>query len=258
MKIFLFIFLYKFMTMTTISRLIVLLMLPLGILAQTTSKKEVMTNEIDTSRHRSFEIGFGIGGMNYQGDIIPDKFSMKNAALGYSIFGRYNFSEAFALRLGYVGGNTGDDDANYPSRGNRGYAFTGKVNEIHLVAEWAPTAKSMYTYTNNGVYEFRKQLVPYVFAGVATGSSSASTQINKKATSDETGANSSYLAVPFGIGFRYPISEKTKIGIEVGMRYTNSDYLDGFSKRANPNNRDTYTFGLIKASFVLGNRSSNK
>jgi OmpA-OmpF porin, OOP family len=239
------------MTMTTFLRLIVLFMLPFSILAQTTSKKEVMTNELDTSRHRSFEIGFGIGGMNYQGDIIPDKFSLSNAAIGYSIFGRYNFSEAFALRLGYVGGNTSDNDANYPSRVTRGFSFTGKINEIHLVAEWAPTAKSMYTYTNNGVYEFRRQLVPYVFAGVAAGSSSASTKVKSATTSDETGSSNSYLAVPFGVGFRYPISAKTKIGIEIGMRYTNSDYLDGFSKRANPNNNDTYTFGAIKASFVL-------
>jgi opacity protein-like surface antigen len=244
------------MTMTTVIRFTLLLLLPFSMFAQTSGSNRMMTTEQDTSKHRSFEIGFGIGGMNYQGDIIPNKFSMKNAKLGYTIFGRYNLSEKFALRLGYVGGSTGDDDSNYPSRGTRGYAFAGKINEVHLVGEWSPTAATA-TRNEDGTYEIRKQFTPYVFAGFALGGSSAATKIKTATATDETGAATTFWSVPLGVGFRYPISEKAKIGIELGMRYSGSDYLDGFSQRANPKNKDTYTFGAIKASFALNSRSKD-
>jgi opacity protein-like surface antigen len=246
--------------MITKFHLFILLLLPFGIFAQTTNSNRVVTTttttttetEIERNLDRSFELGVGVGAMNYQGDIIPSAFDISNAALGYSVFGRYNFSQKFAIRLGYVGGSTKADDNNYASRGSRGYSFTGKVNEVHVAAELAPFAKSMYN--DAGEYEFRKHTTPYVFIGAALGNTTPTTKVKSEKTTNESGFANNYISVPFGVGLRYSLNEKTKLGVEVGMRYTNSDFIDGFSKRANPNNNDTYTFAALKLSFALNGR----
>ena len=95
------------------------------------------------------------------------------------------------------------------------------------------------------------------------------------------------VAIPFGIGFKYGIGRKLSIGLEYGMRYTFTDYIDDVSttyidndwirefngdlaaemadrslgevpglstpgaQRGNPRNNDAYMFTLITVSYKL-------
>jgi opacity protein-like surface antigen len=61
--------------------------------------------------------------------------------------------------------------------------------------------------------------------------------------------------VPIGLGVRYGISPKLSFTLESSYRHTFTDYLDGFSRAANPALKDSYhshTAGLI---FSFGNKN---
>jgi hypothetical protein len=49
--------------------------------------------------------------------------------------------------------------------------------------------------------------------------------------------------VPVGIGIRYSLSQALSITAEAAYRLTFTDYLDGFSKVADPSKNDHY-YGL--------------
>jgi OOP family OmpA-OmpF porin len=56
------------------------------------------------------------------------------------------------------------------------------------------------------------------------------------------------FSVPVGVGAEYPISNRFSVNIETSYRFIFTDYLDGFSKSANPNLQDHYhstSVGLI-------------
>lgn len=97
------------------------------------------------------------------------------------------------------------------------------------------------------------------------------------------------VAIPFGVGFKYGITRKISIGLEYGMRYTFTDYIDdvsttyypndllremrgdiaaemadpnkgnpeltgqteAYQQRGNPRNNDAYMFTLITVSYKL-------
>jgi hypothetical protein len=46
--------------------------------------------------------------------------------------------------------------------------------------------------------------------------------------------------IPIGIGIKYPLSQKIMISAETSYRVTFTDYIDGFSRAANPSRRDSY------------------
>jgi hypothetical protein len=63
--------------------------------------------------------------------------------------------------------------------------------------------------------------------------------------------------LPAGLGVRYTVSRKISVSAETSYRFTFTDYLDGFSKAADPTMRDSYqshSIGVIYG-FVKGNSS---
>ena len=58
----------------------------------------------------------------------------------------------------------------------------------------------------------------------------------------------SVFVLPLGIGVAYYLSPKFSLTFETIFRYTFTDYLDGFSHAADPNQKDAYhshTIGLV-------------
>ena len=45
---------------------------------------------------------------------------------------------------------------------------------------------------------------------------------------------------PIGIGIRHSLSPRISLHAEIAYRFTPTDYLDGFSKEANPERKDQY------------------
>jgi hypothetical protein len=58
--------------------------------------------------------------------------------------------------------------------------------------------------------------------------------------------------VPIGAGIRWAVARKISVNAEANMRFSFSDYIDGFSYSANPKAKDGYYSISLGISFVLG------
>ena len=62
--------------------------------------------------------------------------------------------------------------------------------------------------------------------------------------------------IPAGIGFKYSISPKIGITAEGTYRFLFTDYLDGFSKAANPELKDHYYTVSVGAMYRIGKKNT--
>jgi outer membrane protein OmpA-like peptidoglycan-associated protein len=163
------------------------------------------------------------------------------------------------LRLGLTSGMISGDDAENDSAGyrERGFSFENRVTELSILAQFEPLGGRRF----NG-NKFNKILSPYLFAGVGVAFSNPDTDYNgnnsSKVQEDKnTDTQKSFLTTPFGIGLRYDISRKWNLGLEIGLRPTFDDLLDGVSASGNPNNNDWYTFGGLTLTTRFGSVDSD-
>lgn len=172
------------------------------------------------------------GFANYQGDLQEKKFTSKQ---GHPAFGAgllYEISDHFDARLNATMGKIGADDKLGTKNKDRNLSFSSPITDVHLGLE--------YNFLN--IYD--KGFTPYIFAGI-------SYFHFKPSTIDSTG-NKVYLqplgtegqgfydgrekyklgqfSLPFGAGIKLALGDNVRVGLEAGMRKTNTDYLDDVSK----------------------------
>ena len=63
------------------------------------------------------------------------------------------------------------------------------------------------------------------------------------------------LVLPVGIGARYYLSDKVGISAETSYRIFSNDYLDGFSRAANPSRKDNYYSHTIGIVYRVGKKN---
>lgn len=179
-------------------------------------------------------IGIFGGAAAYNGDLTEELFPKKvtNGALGLTV--NYEVTDQIIVRLGgtytIVGG--ADRFSKDSSRQVRNLAFETMLIEGSLVGEY---------YLFN-LYE--RRISPYAFAGVAVYSFNPYAYHNGqkvflKPLSTEGQGLSGYpdrkpysltqLAIPFGGGVKFALTEKFRVGIEGGLRKLFTDYLDDVS-----------------------------
>lgn len=212
------------------------------------------------------EIGFSGGMFIYQGDLTTEKAgAFKTPGIAINLFYSRILSRSFSLRTNLAVGKLMADDANYKNpawREQRAFKFAARTTEISELLVWNILA--------NG-YGDRKILSPYIFGGVGLSSLRIKRDwshtnydyfASEPSMLEGLAADSSYKlpgtipVIPVGVGLRYSISNKLSVMAEASYRYTFTDYIDGFSKSANPGNKDfysSYTIGLI---YTFGKNSS--
>ena len=204
------------------------------------------------------EYSAGIGAAIYQGDISPYSLgTLRRPGLSVQLAGSYNISPSVSVRLNYAFASLFENDSRYTGsfRALRNFSFETKVNEIgaHLV----------YNPLRNNGNEDYGTVVPYFFAGLGVGLLNISREWKdfqysyvywQKWVLPGLAADSLHelpkfmLTVPVGAGLRYEFEENVSFFAEVAHRFTNQEYLDGFSKAANRKKRDafsTVTIGVI-------------
>ena len=179
------------------------------------------------------EIGIIAGGMYYIGDLNPfQHFQLTQPAGG--LFYKFNINGRLAFRVvgayGSVQANDGlSKDATLK---NRNLNFTSTIKEIGLGMEfnYFPFHIGNKNYRGTG----------YMFAEIAYFQMDPSTtyegQTYQLRTLGTEGQNTTLnsqkyysqnqLALPIGIGFKYPFARNFCIGAEYGVRYLFTDYLD--------------------------------
>lgn len=181
------------------------------------------------------EVGFLLGASNYMGELSNNNstiyFQETKPAVG--VFGKYNLNNLIAVRLGFNYASIAGEDANSPNRSinNRNLSFRSNLYEFGLTGE--------FNIPGFQPYNLDQPLSAFLFGGIAL------TKFNPKARYNDdlfalqplgtegqgiAGYDAPYsrvlFAVPFGIGIKYALNDAINLGLEVGARYSFTDYLD--------------------------------
>lgn len=183
------------------------------------------------------EAGVLVGGMNYMGDISPDGLEPTEYNLSMGIFARYNMNKYVSFKGSLAQGTLTGTDANNTLRSGlreRNLNFRTSVVEFSLTNEFNITP-----------FDIRddKSAVPYIFAGITAFHFNPQAQfkgnwydLQPLGTEGQEVLNTSVkkysrvsVAIPFGFGFKWNISNRVNLGFEAGARKTITDYLDDVS-----------------------------
>jgi OmpA-OmpF porin, OOP family len=210
------------------------------------SAQKKISKSKKTTKHQGWDAGLLAGITYYNGELhCPDK-GFSNIRPGGGIYVRYALNDNFFTRANFQFGQVeGRDDVFEEDwRLARDFTFNSFFYDGGLMLEWEPFAKYRYS----GVKRFQRMLSPYLHLGVGGTYSKPNTDFNepnaiaRPADIARDKANNSFFhfAVPFGGGIRYDLNENWMLGLEGGVRFLLTDYLDGISYAGNPGKRDWF------------------
>ncbi len=170
------------------------------------------------------------------GDLSNDAVVLSTTAPSGSIIARYNLSEKWALKGFFGYGRISGTDVNSSNQvqRSRNLSFYTDIYEASLHLEFN-LVRNAYRYTST------KKLIPYLFAGIGLFNFNPKTELNGESIelqplgtegqgtttyNDRTKYSLTQTCVPMGIGFKKRIGKRLTVGLEVGARYTFTNYLD--------------------------------
>lgn len=173
---------------------------------------------------QQYEIGLGLGGATYTGDIIR-QIDPSQAGLQGTLFGRRNFDNVWSLRAGLsIARLNGTDSISPidPLAMSRDAFFTGTVFEGAAVME--------FHFLDYLSHQSRVRYSPYGFFGL--GYSLFSGDGQSYFLDPNAGKYTvSTPIIPFGIGLKYKLKDRLILAMELGFRATFTDYIDKVEDR---------------------------
>lgn len=207
---------------------------------------------------RTSEIGIGLGGTNYKGEISP-QYQLQNNRPAFTIFYRKDITAPVTLRAGFTYGGLRARDANVeganggvpPLQNYRQASMNGHVAELSGVVEY-----NFLDYHERSE-QHRVHLSPYLFAGLAGFYVNTTTESQNPALQPDFNRSGSKvsIAIPAGAGLKIALSEHFNLGAEVGVRKTFTDQLDHLGDQdpllVNPHDQDWYYYNGISISYTF-------
>lgn len=204
------------------------------------------------------EIGGFFGSAFYIGDVNPTSLFASLKPSGGIIY-RYNFNARWAFKSSIMFANVEASDVKNNDGYERNLSFKSPITEIAAVAELNFFNLYNSAHTN--------RFTPYIFAGLAFFSFNPQAELDGRVyflqhlgTEGQGlyGGKDFYsltnFAIPFGIGFKVNIGKHISFGLEWGMRYTFTDYLDDVGGTYYDNDKLRQSRGNVVAD--LADRSS--
>jgi opacity protein-like surface antigen len=213
------------------------------------------------------ELGIGIGGANYKGEVAP-KYRFLNNQPAATVFYRRDISAPLTLRGGLMGShriwdeNTFSDEAyDLPLPNYRQADVRISMLEASVVAE--------YNFLDYYDMSQKPRVSPYFFAGVAGLLYHVKTTIGEASLGDAYNGTvngwdlQTAFAIPFGVGVKYALSKHWNLGAEFGARKTFTDRLDKLDEKninnngepdkrvINPYDNDWYFYNGISISYTI-------
>lgn len=204
-----------------------------------------------------FEIGAGLAGFVYQGDLTPNPVgSIVTTRPGLVVSAGKILNASFHVRVALSAASLRGDETKYGNpeyRKFRAFTFSTPLIELSPQLVWNPLGRNYST----------KGFTPYLFGGAGlvwfnikrdySGFDAAyfgdATDIADRLVHDEQQRLPAFrIVIPVGAGIRYSLSERIAINAESAYRFPFTDYLDGYSQSANPEHTDHYhsiSAGLI-------------
>lgn len=202
---------------------------------------------VSSSKAQYSEFGLMGGVSYYMGDLNPE-IPFKQVMPAGGAFYRYNFNERFSARGTFTVGYLMGDDAKskVQSQLDRNLKFESWLYEFSITGEF-----NFFKYAPGDMQHF---ITPFLFGGIAvfkfnpraTASDGNTYELQPLGTEGQ-GTVKYYgtspkkyslttASIPFGLGVKCNISKTFSVGLEWGMRYTFTDYLDDVSGTyADPN-----------------------
>lgn len=174
---------------------------------------------------QQYEVGFGLGGATYTGDIIRHVDPSQIGIQG-TLFGRRNFDNAWSLRAGLsIARLNGADSISRidPLAVSRDAYFAGTVFEAAAVME--------FHFLDYLSHRSRTRYSPYGFFGLGYSIFSGEGQSYwlDPSAGDYT---VSTPVIPFGLGVKYKLKDRLFLSMEMGFRATFIDYIDKVEDRS--------------------------
>ncbi|MBM3416242.1 MAG: porin family protein [Bacteroidetes bacterium] len=220
---------------------------------------------VSQSNSSKFEAGAGFAAFVYQGDLTPDRFgSFVTTRPGVYLTAAKILGPAFMIRVNISFGSLRGDETKYDNpeyRKFRALKFRTPVAELSPQLVWHPLIKNNSTIG----------ISPYLFGGAALAWFNVNrdysgfdadyfgdaTDIPERIQQDEEQRLPAFRIVMLaGAGMRYNLSERLAVHAELTYRFPFTDYLDGFSKAANPGQKDHYHSVSAGAVYRTGKKSS--
>jgi len=184
-----------------------------------------------------FEAGIFAGVSNYQGDLAPGFMEASEYAPAFGVFGRYNFTGHLGMKVHlYKGTLQGSDENGQLKYGirQRNLSFQSDLYELGVQGE--------FNFINFNVLKGDHITTPYLFAGVSGFYFNPIAELNGQlhelqplGTEGQgiNGYDEKYklfsIAIPAGLGVKFNFNKTVNVGLEMGLRYTFTDYLDDVS-----------------------------
>ncbi|WP_240676107.1 type IX secretion system protein PorG [Botryobacter ruber] len=202
------------------------------------------------------ELGFGIGGANYTGELAPE-YRFLNNQPALTVFYRRDFTAPITLRAGMFGShrivndNTiGDHSYNLPLPNYRQAEMRLSLLELSGVVE--------YNFLDYYDPAQAVRFSPYFFLGLAGTFYNVQTRFDNAALKnslEEPYRTTLTFAIPIGVGIKYGLSKHWNLGVEFGARKLLNDRIDnlrGQDKRiSNPFDKDWYYYNGISLSYTF-------
>ena len=222
---------------------------------------------LSNAQRSSLEFGVNAGTLVYEGDLTPHELGdMKTMKYVFEGFISKNITNHVSVRLSLITGKIQGDDSKYEKptwRKQRNYFFQSAVTELSAIVLWnvrglVPNAAGIVNFT------------PYLFAGAGITRLNVRRDVSRFNNLHFTNQQnvltglvedlnheppSIIPVIPFGGGVRMGVTPRLSIITETSYRHTFTDYLDGFSKGANPGKNDHYyshTFGVVYTMGKIG------
>lgn len=239
------------MNLRIVPALLICTLVQIGSVFFTSSAKAQNQSEVRSTS----EVGVGLGGMVYKGDVAP-RYRLLSNQPALTIFYKKDYSKALVLRGSLLVGRIKAEDAQYAEKLPLAAYRKAVVNTS--LAELAVG----FDFNFLDYYDFRRRLryTPYFTLGAAAlvynnKTTGANAQVLYKQPSNDPYQTRFALAVPIGVGFKYALSHHLNLGVEFGARVLFTDEFDNLSVQneqvMNPNHNDWYFYNGISLSYTF-------
>ncbi len=211
---------------------------------------------------RNFEIGIMPAFTYYMGELNPEGHTnIDFYHLAGAVFYKQNMNTRWSLRYMLMRGKLSGDDNSIAGTFSqrRNLNFTSSLTEFSTVMEFnffAFSAVKNKSYGNT----------PYLFAGLSGFHFNPKSTIGSRVIdlngqlSEGKDYSKISIAIPFGVGMKFRLSDRMFMGIEYGMRKTFTDYVDDVStvypntliQRGDSKSNDWYQHAGVTLSIRLG------
>ena len=203
-----------------------------------------------------WEIGASLGKANYLGDLVEPSFTFSQSEFAFGTLLRYRWKDHINFRSNLLIGKLVGDDENYQITQDRGASFETSFMEISILAEY-----DLFALPINGKGAWKERVAPYGFLGLGFSLIDPSIQFDSNSPEISSDLAEQYSdiqpVVPIGVGIKYNALKNVTVGLELGIHFTFTDYLDGVSQSGDPGNNDQYVSWGLVVSYVLGNNDAD-